>query len=316
MKSQQRKAALEKSDALIKQMQEAKQDGEKSIEHLLNDGKSQTETKPAADEEGKATGQEATPPAAKQESSDQGEQQPSTSDKVSKAEYDRLEHAHKVLQGKYNAEIQPLHEQIRQLRDRIAELEAKPETPEKQDTSLDAIRDKLLDEFPEDVVDAMLKLGAQRQQQVDPDLKKRLDRLEGLTREQRLEQKVPDWKEIQAHPGWIPYLQERNAESGLERNDHLQHAWANEDLSRVASIFDGFRPRMKQQAPKTTDEPPIEPQTRSSAPRTSPDDKKFTRQEIDAFYSQLRNRQIDIRDPKVRALRDSIEEFLANQQAA
>lgn len=313
-KPKQRQEALARSEQLIKEMQEAQKGGEESIAHLL-DGDSQTEKPTPAAAEGKDDGQENTPPASKQEAPEQGSSPPAPETNNDwQARYEQLEHTHKVLKGKYNAEVQPLHEQIRQLRNRTDELEAALREKESKanteiDGSLKKLEEVLLDEFPEEVVNAMMKL-AQANKGPDPQLQKRLDRVESMTREQRLEARVPDWREIQAHPQWVPYLQERNPESGLERNDHLQHAWANDELPRVQAIFDAFRSRVKTPPKPTMDAPPAEPQSRSSAPRSQSGDKTFTQAEINAFYKQLNNRQLDIRDPKVRALRDSIEEFV------
>jgi len=331
MKPQQRKDALARSDEIIKQLQEAQQDGKQSIDHLLNNDKPQTEAQDAKAEEGKSDGQ-AQPPADTQEPATTGDQPSSSSDNANgdlKAQYDKLEHAHRVLQGKYNAEIQPLHEEIRQLRKKATDLEEalatkekKQETPKEiEGLTLEQVEEKLYDEFPSDIAKILAaSMKASLAGRPDEALVERLNRLEGMTQEQlfmqRLEQRIPDWRKVQQHPQWIPYLQERNPESGLERNDHLQEARAKGDLDRIVAIFDGFRSRIQQAPKQSTDEPLVEAQSRSGAPPASPDAKRFTPQEINAFYSQLNSRQLDIRDPKVRALRDSIEEFLAQQQKA
>ena len=223
-----------------------------------------------------------------------------------RAENTRLEQSLKVLQGKYNAEVPRLSEEIRNLKEQLAQ---KPEkaTP---DPDVEKIKAKLLDTYTEDEVEALTGL-IQHYSQPKSDsseiqaLRDQLQQVTHQTREQQLTAMVPDWQQINASEAFVNYLKEVNPESGQERNRHLQEAWQVGDIPRVVAIFNTFKQRLgKPPAP-----PPVEPEQRASAPKaqSSVDRKVWKQSEIEQIAKAYHQGYFRGREAEYKALRDRIE---------
>jgi len=65
-------------------------------------------------------------------------------------EYERLKQAHAVLQGKYNAEIPRLYQQIKDLEARLTPAKAEPAKEEEQPQNLSDVFKKLTEDYGED----------------------------------------------------------------------------------------------------------------------------------------------------------------------
>lgn len=222
-----------------------------------------------------------------------------------RAENARLEQAHKVLQGKYNAEVPRLSEEVRHLKEQLAQT---PE-PDQPDPDVEKVKSKLLDMYTEEEVEALTGL-IQHYAKPKTDsseikaLRDQLNQVTHQTREQQLTALVPDWQQLNASEAFIAYLKEINPESGQERNRHLQEAWGVGDIARAAAIFNNFKERLG----KPTAPPPVEPEQKARAPKAPSVDRKVWRQsEIEQISKAFHNGYFRGREAEYRALRDRIE---------
>jgi|SRR5262249_53106035 len=58
--------------------------------------------------------------------------------------------------------------------------------------------------------------------------------------DQALDGAVPNWREVNQHPSWLAWLQERDVFSREKRQRLLDDAVAKGDANRVIAIFNGF----------------------------------------------------------------------------
>lgn len=230
-----------------------------------------------------------------------------------KASYDSLENKYRVLEGKYKAEVPRYAAEVRELKDQITALQQqKQEQPPPADENVSKIKEKLLDTYTEEEVDALEGLIRHYVKPKDSssdeirELKTKLANMETMTREQQLTALVPDWRQIesQSRDQWVAFLQEINPESGQERNAHLREAWQAGDVPRVAKIFELF----KSQRPSKPAEPPVEPEPRGAERKpVSADRKVWKASEIEEVSRLFHRGAFRGREQEYEALRDRIE---------
>lgn len=284
----------------------------------------------------------------KAEDGGQGEQRPAPSDddsnreagehdqepedyerayKKLKAEHDRLEHQHSVLQGKYRAEVPRLQ---RQLQDAQAEMtslkgqqrnEGKPtgdnrETGQANTGDVAAIKGKLLEEFPEDIVESMTsyihaeisKLGGGSNADQISQMNKRLDQIQGQTFDQQMDTLVPDWKQIDLDPAFRDkFLYEVIDGTGRMRGDFYMEAYKAGDAATCASHLKAFKQR--RDGSRTPDEPDPEPVNSRAEPQRNPRQPRvFKRSEIRRVENAARRGEYRGQEQKLKELRRKFRE--------
>lgn len=213
--------------------------------------------------------------------------------------------AYRTLQGKYNAEVPRLNQQLAEqtkraedLARQVGELTAKV-TELSSAPKADAV--KILEEagYDNDVVEAFKAQNEQiaalttRNDQLVSALadlqgvKERVERAEqsqAMTSQQRfiadLAAAVPDWEEINDNPAFHAFLTEEDGFSGLTRQDVLSNAEKRLDSATVVKLFSAF----KGAKPKRTEN--IAPANGNHA--AAPDGGRiFSRAEVAQFYGDL-----------------------------
>jgi hypothetical protein len=222
---------------------------------------------------------------------------------------DEWEHKYRSLQGKYSAEVpslmaknKSLEAQVTALAQQVqalatAQQQAKP--PEKP-----VIDPRDVEQFGADLVEMVKRnseasiIAARREfAEAASALDKRVAALEGSvsgvveesaqTKEQRfykeLEEKVPDWRQINETPTWLRWLDVVDPVYGVPRQVALTAAHERLDYDRVIGIFKLFK---EQVAVPPTLENQVAPRTTNTAPPTTvPGQPKFiTSREIEKFY--------------------------------
>ena len=220
------------------------------------------------------------------------------------------------LQGKYNAEVPRLHQQLRDMEGQLhamqAKLEAvqappKPEAPKAPlvtDSDREAFGPDLVDLIERAVASAKAEFASEREALVG-----KINRLEGqlghVEQKQgvsdtdrfwmRLENLVPDWKEINAADAFVAWLAEVDPVYGLPRQAALDAAGNNLDADRAAAVFNAFKaltaPKVETPPRKQELQRQVAP-TRSrnqSAPASTDTEKPiYTQEQIGTFYDQWR----------------------------
>lgn len=166
-----------------------------------------------------------------------------------------------ALQGKYNAEVPRLHQDLKEAKARIANLETKltdalkaPPAPPKPSPNIDALRTKFGDDLAETVRAIAEEAAAEVRSELDP-LKEQVgqtvERVEAVQSSHAqseeaafvasLELRVPGWREIDAKPEWHAFLAKRDPFTGRELQELLVEAYTARQLDRVAHFFDAFK---------------------------------------------------------------------------
>lgn len=224
--------------------------------------------------------------------------------------------AYHVLQGKYNAEVPRLSEQLRAATGRITDLETKlatpptpaPAAPVAPANTVELDREKYGDELVDFLQRTKAEAVESAKQAVDP-LKTQVEKIEQSTEErakaeaerQRADwmaeftKRVPDWQAIDLEPEWQQFLATRDQNSGRQRQELLQDAFQSGDLERTVHFFNEYD-KLKAPAPAAQQPPPalaarVVPDTtgRSSS---GTEKKVWTRVEIKKFYDAYVARKI------------------------
>jgi hypothetical protein len=229
-----------------------------------------------------------------------------------------------TLQGKYNAEIGPLHAEVSRLSGQLAQAMTKlAEYAEKRQTTEPTapqgrlVTDKDVESFGGDLVDfvkraatdvvgvreAELSREIEMLRNENAELKGRVgnvaEQQSGTARQiylQHLASKVPDWELLNKDMGFLRWLAEIDQLSGHPRQAYLNAAFQAHNVEQTATIFNAYKALVAPPAP-TRGVTPQQELARQQAPRSSgnasasptaatPADKIFTTREIERFYSE------------------------------
>lgn len=213
---------------------------------------------------------------------------------------------HKVLLGKYNAEVPRLAGQLREanqlvneLKARVEALEARPPEP--------LVKESEVQEFGEPLADFIARVA---RQEVAPALDQvkavqgRVSRFESEAARstevgyyEALAEAVPDWVVVNDQPEFHEWLKERDSFSGKTRQELLEVADRERDAARVTAFFTAFKKasgRSKADADRKLEEQVVPEQ---GAPNGAPPAKPvFTRAGIERFYADVRAGKLSAKD--------------------
>lgn len=230
-----------------------------------------------------------------------------------------------TLQGKYDAEVPRLRQQVDGLQHVLASLDTTPPqlTPIKPDEGGDYVQKlaTIKEEFGDEFVDAIVQEAVSRIQPQIGELQEAASQHNRRLEETRiaaaqdaqaqmythLNTQIPNWREINRHPVFHQWLSGIDIFSGAQRQRLLEHAFAANSGPRVAAFFLAFLGEQTATgAPPNTQQPPGLPET-PPTPRPSLDTfaapgrtaaappaasatqgRIWTRAEISAFYSAKR----------------------------
>ena len=164
-----------------------------------------------------------------------------------------------VLQGKYNAEIPRLHEELRNLRSQLEKKpEKKPEQPEKtvdpkdyedfgdemvQLVEYTKTQDGVIRELREEVKTLKEEIGNVNNRQTQTDEERFWTTLDNA---------VPDWEDVNRDKQFLDWLAVKEPLIGASRQDILDNARNSLDSARVITLFKMFKEE-KDQANKKSD---------------------------------------------------------------
>lgn len=249
----------EKADAMMKQMQ-----GEApSKENLPADSQESPSELPANEPEQGTTPQE--PP------------------------QDSFEHKYKVLQGKYNAEIPRLQQQISELYSELSRIRAERDQANQQESqseppSVESVNSDDLSEYGEEFGKLAKSFNALLEQ--NKMLQEKLGSIENSTQQVqqdqvsnkeeqfwgKLSQQVPNWEEINQNQDFLNWLTQEDPVSGTQRQQILEHHHKAKDANRVAGVFKAWMQESGQghgqkQPPSKAEPKNVQPeQTRADQP--------------------------------------------------
>lgn len=214
------------------------------------------------------------------------------------------EHKYKVLQGKYNAEVPRLHQELKQARHEIEFLKGKlammetllaqkPINEPVRDDDNDEVVKKLKEEFPDiySAVKRMLDKYAPKHElnEIATKVDTRVKQTEEQVQQKlysaflaQLAQKVPDWQVLNVDPEFLEWLSGKDRLSTRTRHELMLEAFQAGDVDTVAEFFLAYKEAKKQQAPQQ--QPNIVPPAGRSSPPTGKPKPIYKQSEIEEFY--------------------------------
>ena len=185
-----------------------------------------------------------------------------------KAKYDELvreigSQPYRTLQGKYNAEVPALNEQVRKLKEHNRKLQEQVDQsgqesskPEKGAANLsDEKIQQIREDFGEDFLEAVKAVASSLVGSEVQEVKQRTEQLaEGQEQmlqdsEQDKERRfwrdfgalVPDWEAINARSDWKQWLGGMDPQTGKQRQQQLNEARSSRDPQSSAAVFEAFK---------------------------------------------------------------------------
>lgn len=221
-----------------------------------------------------------------------------------------------VLQGKFDAEVPRLYSQVREMQAQVqqlladkAALEAKKvEEPQKIESLIteqdrEAFGPDLID-LIERATDAKVANLRAKEAELMSEIKELKGQLGNVTERQvmsdkdrflmGLGQQVPDWETLNVDQGFLGWLQQVDPVYGVPRQAALSTAYEALDVIRVANIFKAYKQTLPQVPAQSKAKQELQRQvaptrTRSTTtPADGVNDKIFTNQDIEQFYSDWR----------------------------
>lgn len=179
------------------------------------------------------------------------------------------EHKYHRLQGKYDAEVPRLHQQIKDLSTMVENLKQQveapkeppqPETPPEPEK---LVTDADIEEYGEAFVDLQRRIAREEfgkdlsaLRQENAQLREMLERtgsqIGEMTFNQKLLQAVPDFESVNADPRWAAWLDEYDPIIRAPRRAVAQDAFNREDAAAVADYVKLFKSQLPQDTPKAS----------------------------------------------------------------
>lgn len=225
-----------------------------------------------------------------------------------------FEQKYKVLKGKYDAEIKPLQDEVRGLRQRTSELaellskipeqKAPPaKTPEKTEGPIEAknllsegeiakFKEAGYDESDLDVLALLAHRSAQKSVAPIESGMKEIAQNTAVTQKDRfwtdLDKSVEDREDLEGEDGFIEFIKAKAPYLNTTRQKVLEAAAKRLDLNTVVEIYDDYRKiRTKPSAPKANLEKQLEPGSGAGPEPPKPAGKIYKAAEIKQFYTDV-----------------------------
>ena len=228
----------------------------------------------------------------------------------------KWEERYKVLQGKYNAEIPRLQEELKKLREQVgspsqesqlrAEIDqlknqlAQPAAQPAYEPPSNAMIDKIRDDYGSDLADVFAAMQSEntRLSQQLSDLANQTTQMRTTSTDQAframLDAQGIDFDQANNDPLFNDWLDEIDQFSGISRKELLNNAYRNGDLRRSAQFFTAYysqvTPEIKNESkPKPSLEDQVRVQSQAtSSDNVAPEQPVWTQQQITEYYDKLR----------------------------
>lgn len=198
---------------------------------------------------------------------DEGNEPSKSSEPTDKGNESLWEHKYHRLQGKYDAEVPRLHQQIKDLSAMVENLRTQVEAPKEAPTAdtppepEKLVTDADIDEYGEALVDLQRRIAREEfgkdltaLRQENAQLREMLERtgsqIGEMTFNQKLLQAVPDFEAVNADPRWAAWLDEYDPIIRAPRRAVAQDAFSREDATAVADYVKLFKSQLPQDKPK------------------------------------------------------------------
>ena len=229
---------------------------------------------------------------------------------------DDFEQRYRTLQGKYDAEVPRLHQQVRDLTDQLNTLSNKvnkpqPEQPTKPKEKVSYVTDADREEFGEELIDVQRRVAREvsqeyadqlaAQNKVIEELRSKIDntgnQIGEMTFAQRLNRAVPDFEQVDQDPRWIAWLNEHDPMLRALRRTQAVAAFEAGDADAVADYVAMFKAGIAETPEPKTDtrqkelEKQVAPNRSANTARTQSsgkDAKMYSAREVENAWTKIR----------------------------
>jgi hypothetical protein len=202
-------------------------------------------------------------------------------------------HRFDVLQGKYNAEIPALRQEIKTLTQKLAEQSTEGSAVQRAQTAMQELTPAEIEEYGPDLVNLIKKVAGSIAGKSDnfDDVKAEVAQMRDERHQDAyarfmtdLEVQLPNWREINADPAFLEWLSGTDMLSGAQRQQLLTDAEKARDAYRVVAIFKSFggKPAVKQEIPAEL----VQPKQSRATVTDVTGQKTWSRDEISKFYRE------------------------------
>jgi hypothetical protein len=216
---------------------------------------------------------------------------------------------YRTLKGMYDAEVPRLHAQVKELNQRMEQLQRAAEAPKTEPqprTQEKLVTDADVQAFGEDLIEVQRKVAREVAQEFRADLeamKAENAQLRAQLQttsaqvvessfEQKLNQLVPDFATVNADPKWIAWLNEIDLMIRAPRKTVAQDAFARGDAEGVAYYVDLFKQTQVAAEPtkrKSSElELQVQPKRNAPAAAASQAGRTYSTADIDRMFQQVR----------------------------
>lgn len=168
------------------------------------------------------------------------------------------EHKYKVLQGKYNAEVPRLQQQVGSLETLLGSMQqqqkAAEQTPAPAKKAASLLTEEEIEDYGPEMIDVIQRAA---RQMMEPELDtlrnenaQLKEQVGGVTQNVQLSAReamfsslsdqIPNWQAVNKDPSFKEWLQEVDLYSGAVRHQMLLAAFERNDTARVAAFFNGY----------------------------------------------------------------------------
>lgn len=228
-------------------------------------------------------------------------------------EADDFKQKYNTLQGKYNAEVPKLHQQLRQLTEKLNAFEQAQEEKQKTESAkprerVSYVTDADREEFGEELIDVQRRVAREvaqdyeerfeKQEAIIKALQKKLDNTGAQVGEMSFSQKlqvlVPDFAQIDNDPKWVEWLNEYDPMVRGQRREIAQAAFNNGDAEAVADYVKLFKQQMSGGEPVNNRQAELEKQVAPNRSVTngkksaSREARLYTQKEMDNQWNKIR----------------------------
>lgn len=214
-----------------------------------------------------------------------------------KTENERLTQSLSVLQGKYNSEVQPLAEEVRQLKKRLEEADKGPAPGDtKATTGLTPEREQEIREmYGDDLLDLILSVKAEAKAEAMAELKPKIESIETRSTEdqyatlhQRIAEEVPDWTTIDELKTWAAYLNEIDDSTGRPRREAVMDAYHSFNPGPIIYHLKRFKQRANTNGEALAGQA-VPGDAGKTIPQPKGDENTYPREEVHRFYVNAAN---------------------------
>jgi hypothetical protein len=189
------------------------------------------------------------------------------------------EQRYRVLQGKYNAEVPRLTQQLQDMQRQLngvqgllASFQQRPPAPASSAPPAPLVKEEEIKEFGPDLYDFISRVAKQQQAALLPEIDRRIapvvqkvdavkataenaNQLSAAAQRRAmldlLSQQVPNWQAMNEDPGFLAWLDQTDPYTGKVRGELLSAAEAANDGPRVVAFFVGYLKENATVAPAT-----------------------------------------------------------------